>query len=103
MEPTFLISLIGTLLWLAGLFVMSRSLRAGMALQLASTGVFAVLNVVVAAYPGLLGSAVGAVLLLRAIRDAGRQSACTDPAHPEGALPARAPDLWMPYQCGAGE
>jgi UPF0716 family protein affecting phage T7 exclusion len=74
MEPTFLISLIGTLLWLAGLWVVSRSLRAGMALQLASTGAFAVLNAVVEAYPGLVGAALGALLLLRAMRDAGRRS-----------------------------
>jgi hypothetical protein len=67
MEPTFVISLIGTLLWLAGLWAMSRSVRAGMALHLASTGVFALLNVLVGAYPGLVGAAVGSFLMLRAI------------------------------------
>ena len=52
------ISLIGTVLWLAGLWFMSRSLRLGMGLQLLSTGMFAVLNVQVGAYPGLVGATV---------------------------------------------
>jgi hypothetical protein len=67
-ESTFLISLVGTLLWLGGLWLMSRSLRAGLSVQLASTVVFAVLNVMVGAYPGLVGAAVGAGLMLRTLR-----------------------------------
>jgi hypothetical protein len=70
METTFLISLIGTALWLCGLWFMSRSLRTGMALQLASTAVFAVLNVYVGAYPGLVGAAIGVVIMVRTIRRA---------------------------------
>jgi hypothetical protein len=70
METTFAISLVGTLLWLSGLWFMSRSLRLGMGLHLASTGLFAVLNVQVGAYPGLVGAAVGAVIMVRAIRRA---------------------------------
>ena len=70
METTFLISLIGTALWLCGLWFMSRSLRTGMALQLASTAVFAVLNLYVGAYPGLVGAAIGVVIMVRTIRRA---------------------------------
>ena len=39
-----------------------------MALHLGSTAVFALLNVLVGAYPGLVGAAVGSVLMVRAIR-----------------------------------
>jgi hypothetical protein len=67
-DTTFLISLFGTLLWLSGLWVMSRSLRAGLALQLGSTLVFAVLNVLVGAYPGIVGAVVGVGLMLRTMR-----------------------------------
>jgi hypothetical protein len=70
METTFFISLIGTALWLCGLWFMSRSLRTGMVLQLASTAVFAVLNVYVGAYPGLVGAAIGVVIMVRTIRRA---------------------------------
>ena len=68
MEMTFIISLVGTLLWLGGVWFMPRSLRTGMVLQLASTGVFALLNIQVGAYPGLIGAAVGSVLMVRAMR-----------------------------------
>jgi hypothetical protein len=82
-ETTFLISLIGTLLWLGGLWLMSRSLRAGLSLQLGSTLVFAVLNVLVGAYPGLVGAAVGVVLMVRTIRiDARRASRRRSANHP---------------------
>jgi hypothetical protein len=70
METTFVISLVGTALWLCGLWFMSRSLRSGMVLQLASTAVFAVLNVYVGAYPGLVGAAIGVVIMVRTIRHA---------------------------------
>jgi hypothetical protein len=70
MESTFLISLVGTLVWLGGLWFMPRSLRMGMGLHLISTGIFAVLNIQVGAYPGLVGAAVGVVIMLRAIRRA---------------------------------
>src|SRR6185503_1082178 len=96
MEPVFLISLIGTLLWLASLGAMSRSLRAGLALQRVSTGVFAALNVSVAAYPGLIGGALGAFLLVRAIRHAGLPSGPVSDhngrASPRGARTVSGPD-----------
>jgi urea transporter len=37
------------------------------ALHLASTGVFALLNLLVGAYGGLVGAAVGSILMLRAL------------------------------------
>jgi hypothetical protein len=67
-EPTFLVSLVGTVLWLGGLWFMSRSLRTGMSLHLASMGLFAVLNVMVGAYPGLVGAVFGVVIMVRTIR-----------------------------------
>jgi hypothetical protein len=70
METTFVISLIGTLLWLSGLWWMARSLRLGTALHLLSTVVFAVLNIQVGAYPGLVGAVVGMVIMVRTIRRA---------------------------------
>ena len=72
METTFAISLVGTLLWLSGLWVTTRSLQVGMALQLASTSMFAVLNIHVGAYPGVLGAVVAAFLMLRVIRHQAR-------------------------------
>jgi hypothetical protein len=72
-ESTFLLSLVGTLLWLTGLWLTPRSARLAAALQLGSTTVFALLNASVGAYPGLVGGALGAVLLVRAIRGSGGQ------------------------------
>jgi hypothetical protein len=73
MESTFLISLVGTLVWLGGLWFMPRSLSLGMGLHLVSTGIFAVLNIQVGAYPGLIGASVGVVIMVRAIRRARRR------------------------------
>jgi hypothetical protein len=95
METTFLISLVGTALWLGGLWFMPRSLRAGMGLHLASTAVFAVLNIQVGAYPGLVGAGVGVVIMVRAIRRARpRRRSKVEPTRIQTARPSELERVW---------